>query len=247
MLGSGLDRVTPYIRDQVRRCCRRSCLNADISLRSLIQSSPDASLGILVAVDGQIFQTDVYSASHSLTQPRLRKLSRWGDRAVVLIGIRLGIAGVNLIYYETIRCVIHSTFFHTRSIDVNEGAVHIPTVSWDSGRPFDIFIILCWVDNRFYLDSHHTQATIPPRPLTQTMSVSVGSRLGQKRPRGDLCLHAAIIFRQHRMRPVARAHRPFRIRLPHQRPYQNNYRRQVHPLEAHTFVRTLLVRMEAGR
>ena len=91
-------------RDQVRKYYHRSRLSVDNSFRSLVQIFPDASLGISVAVDGQIFQTDVYSASHSPTQsPRPRKLSRWGDRAVVvLIGIRLGIEGVNPIYYETI-------------------------------------------------------------------------------------------------------------------------------------------------
>jgi hypothetical protein len=92
-------------RNQVRRCCHRICLNAHVSFRSLVQSFPDALLGISVAVDGQIFLTDVYSASHSPTEsPPPRKLSRWGDRAVVLlIGIWLGIEGVNPICYETIK------------------------------------------------------------------------------------------------------------------------------------------------
>ena len=41
------------------------------------QNFPDASLDILVALDGQIFQTNVYSASHPPTQsPRPGKLSR---------------------------------------------------------------------------------------------------------------------------------------------------------------------------
>ncbi|KAN0133881.1 hypothetical protein V8E53_008313, partial [Lactarius tabidus] len=77
------------------------------AIKSLVQSFPDASLGISVAADGQIFQTDVYSASHSPMQsPHSRKLSRWGDRAAfVLTGIRLGIEGVNLIYYETIKAL----------------------------------------------------------------------------------------------------------------------------------------------
>ncbi|KAF8269991.1 hypothetical protein EI94DRAFT_1699168 [Lactarius quietus] len=66
----------------------------------------------LVAVDGQVFQTDVYSASQPLTQfPRPRKLPRWGGRGVVvLIGIRLGIDGVNPIYYETKKRTASSTW-----------------------------------------------------------------------------------------------------------------------------------------
>ena len=87
-------------RDQVRRCCHRCRLYADISFRSLVQSVPDASLSIPSTVGGQVFQMDVYSASLPLTQsPRPRKLSRWGGRAVlVLFGIRSGIDGVNLIF-----------------------------------------------------------------------------------------------------------------------------------------------------
>ena len=92
-------------RDQVRKCLPSFPLEYLRFFRSLVQSFPEASLGISVAVDGQIFQTDVYSASHPPTQsPRPRKLSRWGGRAVVvLIGIRLGLEGVNPIYYDTIK------------------------------------------------------------------------------------------------------------------------------------------------
>ena len=89
--------------------------------RSLVQSFLDASLGLSVAVDGQIFQMDVYSASHPPTQSRPCKLSRWGARAVVVfIGIRLGIDGVNPIYYETIKVCNSLHLFHVRSIDVND-------------------------------------------------------------------------------------------------------------------------------
>jgi hypothetical protein len=82
----------------------------------------ETSLDFLVAVDGQVFQTDVYSASHPPTQsPRPRRLSRWGGRGiVVLIGIRLGIDGVNPVYYNTIKvCDPYHPFIfvHVRLID----------------------------------------------------------------------------------------------------------------------------------
>ena len=82
--------------DQVRGCYHRCRTYVDTSFRSLVQSFPEASLGISVAVDGQIFQMDVYLASHPPTQSHCPcKLSRWGGRAVVmLIGIRLGMDGV---------------------------------------------------------------------------------------------------------------------------------------------------------
>lgn len=68
---------------------------------------PDAGLGVAVAADGTLYESDVYAASRSAMystrrngQPRMD----WGDRAVlVLIGIRLGIEGVNPLYYNTIK------------------------------------------------------------------------------------------------------------------------------------------------
>ena len=89
-------------RDQVRRCYHHCQVYADVSFRSLVQSFPEASLGISVAVDVQIFQTDVYSASHSPIQSPHPANYRDGEvrAVVVLIGIRLGIDGVNTIYYR---------------------------------------------------------------------------------------------------------------------------------------------------
>ncbi|KAF8266378.1 hypothetical protein EI94DRAFT_1733232 [Lactarius quietus] len=125
------------------------------AIKSLVQSFPDASLGISVAVDGQVFQTDVYSASHPPTQsPRPRKLSRWGGRGVVvLIGIRLGIDGVNPIYYETIKAL----YSFPQSVGIAGGR---PSSSY--------YFVGSQADNLFYLDPHHTRATIPLRPPTQT-------------------------------------------------------------------------------
>ena len=92
---------------------------ADVSFGSLVQSFPEATLGISVAVDVQIFQTDVYSASHPPTQSlRPRRLSRRGGRVVVvLIGIQLGIDGVNSIHYETIK-VCDSLHLFSRAFDL---------------------------------------------------------------------------------------------------------------------------------
>jgi hypothetical protein len=86
-LGKGVGQIEYHCkRDQVRRCCNYYHSNADISFRSLVQGFPDATLGISVVVDDHIFQADVYSVSHAPTQSRRpRKLSRWGDRAVVVI------------------------------------------------------------------------------------------------------------------------------------------------------------------
>lgn len=112
-----------------------------------MHSSPEASLGISVAVDSQIFQSDVYSASHPpASSPRPRKLSRWGERAVVvLIGIRLGIDGVNPIYYDTIKVSDFITFFTCLPTDAFPGIVHVPTIDRYRWWPPIVIILLRWL------------------------------------------------------------------------------------------------------
>ena len=71
-----------------------------------------------MATDGVLFQTDVFAASNGRgisRSPKRHVGVVWGDRPVLLlIGVRLGIDGVNPIYYETIKvrasCPI-TTFF----------------------------------------------------------------------------------------------------------------------------------------
>ncbi|KAI0294162.1 hypothetical protein BC826DRAFT_352534 [Russula brevipes] len=120
------------------------------ALKTLVHNFPEASLGISVAVDSQIFQTDVYSASHPPTaSPHSRKLSTWGERAVVvLIGIRLGLDGVNPIYYDTIKAL----YAFPQSIGIAGGR---PSSSY--------YFVGSQADNLFYLDPHHTRTAIPLR------------------------------------------------------------------------------------
>ncbi|KAI9461081.1 cysteine protease required for autophagy [Russula earlei] len=120
------------------------------AIKTLVHNFPEASLGISVAVDSQIFQTDVYSASHPPTgSPRPHKGSRWGGRAVVvLIGIRLGLDGVNPIYYDTIKAL----YTFPQSIGIAGGR---PSSSY--------YFVGSQADNLFYLDPHHSRTTIPLR------------------------------------------------------------------------------------
>jgi hypothetical protein len=72
-------------------------------------------------------------------------LSTWGDRAVVvLIGIRLGLDGVNPIYYDTIKV---GGFFaiHVRLTHFHTGALHLSTIDRHSGRSAIVLILLCWL------------------------------------------------------------------------------------------------------
>lgn len=78
---------------------------------------PECGLGVSVGIDGTLFQSDVFAASHGT--PGLARSTKkhvkttWGSKPVLcLLGIRLGLDGVNPIYYETIkvRFVIEKLF-----------------------------------------------------------------------------------------------------------------------------------------
>lgn len=74
--------------------------------RTLVQAFPEARLGVHVAADGgTIYESEVFAASHSgIGSPRRHVRRVWGDRAVlILIGHRLGLDGVNPVYYDTLK------------------------------------------------------------------------------------------------------------------------------------------------
>lgn len=80
---------------------------------------PEAGLSAAVAVDGTLYETDVYTASNVLPSreistaaslssgvSRRAKIARkrWGGQAVlVLVGVRLGIDSVNPVYHESVK------------------------------------------------------------------------------------------------------------------------------------------------
>ncbi|THH09782.1 hypothetical protein EW146_g8585 [Bondarzewia mesenterica] len=130
------------------------------AIKTLVHAFPEAGLGVSVAVDSQIFQTDVYSASHALSSSSNRgKATYWGDRAVlVLIGIRLGLDGVNPIYYDTIKASTLYTF--PQSVGIAGGR---PSSSY--------YFVGSQADNLFYLDPHHTRPAISLRPPPSDIEV----------------------------------------------------------------------------
>ena len=80
-------------------------------LRTLVSSFLECGLAVSIAIDSTLYQTDVFAASHGdmdVSSPRRRQVDKstttWGDKPVLLLlGIRLGIDGVNPIYYDTIK------------------------------------------------------------------------------------------------------------------------------------------------
>jgi cysteine protease ATG4 len=88
--------------------------------RTLTNSFPICGLAVATATDSMVYKSDVYAASNLpsdgwadladdiTTTPRSssspRGTLRWGDKAVlILIGLRLGLDGVNPIYYDSIK------------------------------------------------------------------------------------------------------------------------------------------------
>ncbi|RXW23562.1 hypothetical protein EST38_g2288 [Candolleomyces aberdarensis] len=122
------------------------------TIKTLVNSYPEAGIGVAIAVDGMLYQTDVHAASHGDhfgRSPR-RHTKSWGDRPVlVLVGVRLGIDGVNPIYYNTVKAL----YTFPQSVGIA------------GGRPkSSYYFVGTQADNLFYLDPHHARPAIPLRP-----------------------------------------------------------------------------------
>ncbi|KAF8548280.1 hypothetical protein OG21DRAFT_1489519 [Imleria badia] len=121
------------------------------AIKALVHAFPEAGLGVAVAADGVVYQSDVYAASNvHIGSPRRHARSSWGERGVlVLIGIRLGIDGVNPIYYEPIKAL----YTFPQSVGIA------------GGRPSSSYYFMgSQADNLFYLDPHHARPAVPLRP-----------------------------------------------------------------------------------
>ncbi|EIW65350.1 cysteine protease ATG4 [Trametes versicolor FP-101664 SS1] len=123
------------------------------AIKTLVHAFPEATLGVANAVDGTLYESDVYAASRSVmysTRRHGHARMDWGDRAVlVLIGIRLGIEGVNPLYYNTIKTL----YTFPQSVGIAGGR---PSSSY--------YFVGSQADNLFYLDPHHARPAVPLRP-----------------------------------------------------------------------------------
>ncbi|KAJ7494901.1 peptidase family C54-domain-containing protein [Mycena latifolia] len=159
------------------------------AIRTLVDAFPACGLGVSVATDGTLYQTEVFAASHSpaaraalhhSTGPASShghghgharspgssahghghassghhakpETKAWGDRPVLLLlGIRLGLDGVNPVYHETIKLL----YTFPQSVGIAGGR---PSSSY--------YFIGVQGDGLFYLDPHHSRPTVPLRPF----------------------------------------------------------------------------------
>ncbi|KAK7688333.1 hypothetical protein QCA50_008705 [Cerrena zonata] len=121
------------------------------AIKKLVHGFPEAGLGVYVAADGgSIYESEVFAASHSGVGSPRRSNRSWGDRAVlVLIGHRLGLDGVNPIYYDTLK----ELYTWPQGVGIAGGR---PSSSY--------YFVGSQEDNLFYLDPHHARPAIPLRP-----------------------------------------------------------------------------------
>ncbi|KAH9920526.1 uncharacterized protein BXZ73DRAFT_91912 [Epithele typhae] len=112
------------------------------AIKTLVHKFPEAGLGVAVATDSTLYESDVYGASRSVVYSSRRHGGRmeWGDRGVlVLIGIRLGIEGSALYTFPQ-------------------------SVGIAGGRPSSSYYFVgSQADNLFYLDPHHARPAVPLR------------------------------------------------------------------------------------
>ncbi|KAF9269781.1 hypothetical protein L218DRAFT_1072559 [Marasmius fiardii PR-910] len=159
------------------------------AIKTLVHAFPQSGMGVSVATDGTLFQTDVFAASHSSTtvpassrgstfsSPSLGRhrhhhtTSTWGDRPVLLLlGIRLGIDGVNPIYHETIKML----YTFPQSVGIAGGR---PSSSY--------YFVGSQSDNLFYLDPHHARPTVPLRTLSVLTDTPGFSDAPNRTPESD--------------------------------------------------------------
>ncbi|WVQ93793.1 hypothetical protein IAU59_000871 [Kwoniella sp. CBS 9459] len=132
------------------------------ALKTLTNSFAPCNLAVATATDSIIYRSDVYVASNFTSEgwdgrpsvPKQRRSSAsttksttWGEKAVlVLIGIRLGLDGVNPIYYDSIKAL----FTFPQSVGIAGGR---PSSSY--------YFVGSQANSLFYLDPHFTRPAIP--------------------------------------------------------------------------------------
>jgi hypothetical protein len=80
-----------------------------------------------------LFIVDLSTSSYASSKPAATT-KRWGDRPVLLLlDIRLGLDGLNPVYYETIKVGVPSSLFHSTHSCFAD-ALHLPAASRAGAR-----------------------------------------------------------------------------------------------------------------
>lgn len=148
------------------------------AIKNLANAFNPANLGVVTAIDTTVYRSEVFAvAGMSSKYPAPGSLSPnrstedFKRPVLILLPLRLGINGVNPIYYKSIK-----HFFTLKQC-----------VGIAGGRPSSSYYFIgCQTNNLFYIDPHHTQATVPSIGIPEELQqVALASPLPDARPAKD--------------------------------------------------------------
>ncbi|GEM07720.1 cysteine protease ATG4 [Rhodotorula toruloides] len=109
------------------------------AIKTLVNAYEPAGLEVVSCVDGTVYESEVVAAS-------TKDGEKWKRPVLVLINVRLGIDGVNPIYYEAIKGI----FRLSQSVGIAGGR---PSSSY--------YFVGAQADSLFYIDPHHPRSAVP--------------------------------------------------------------------------------------
>ncbi|CAO1617611.1 unnamed protein product [Sympodiomycopsis kandeliae] len=148
------------------------------AIKKLIDDNEHVGLGVSVATDGVVYLSEVIQSATVLSskddRPQNRKLSsrHWKRPVLILIGIRLGLEGVNPMYYESVQ----KMFTFPQSVGIA------------GGRPSSSYYFVGYQGNSlFYLDPHNVRPAVPFRypPFQDQKAFGKGDSSQQKHKPSD--------------------------------------------------------------
>ena len=154
-----------------------------------------------IATDSIVYRSEVSAASNTPSDgwtdgdtpsspPRsLRSASSWGGKAVlILIGVRLGLDGVNPIYHDSIKVSCHQDTVGFQLTMVQNIFTFPQSVGIAGGRPSSSYYFVgSQANSLFYLDPHFTRPAVPlvTPPAPALRADSAPSPVAPSRVRGD--------------------------------------------------------------
>lgn len=138
------------------------------ALKTLANSFPPCGLSVVSAADGSVFRSEVYQASNLPTdwnvgsrpsRPNSYHRMSWGGKAVlIVIPTRLGLDGVNPMYYDDIKV---STCARLHLADSQALFTWPQSVGIAGGRPSSsYYFVASQANSLFYLDPHFTRPAV---------------------------------------------------------------------------------------
>ncbi|KAJ7215258.1 hypothetical protein C8J57DRAFT_1255537 [Mycena rebaudengoi] len=180
------------------------------AVRTLVDAFPACGLGVSVATDGMLYQTEVYTASHTpVVAPPLKSHHSHGSQPQ-LVFARLVVASQLLLLIaclaseHLVLCELqtgddneamrrppraaparHPTgarWRQSRVLRNDQDALHLPAVRRHRGRAPEL-VLGVQGDGLFYLDPHHSRPAVPLRPPPASRAGSQEPRAGSLEPR----------------------------------------------------------------